>query len=147
MSAEFLWCLPSVSDVLWIKLIWADVLPLQARPSPSPSSQTSALFIRGKRPRWSVRSAFLDPHQRLVQHNTHSLTHTCRCVLQQTPKSLISYRCCFSQVLWMFCFFCTLASSCCSSPANLSTALLIRMMWLLHFKLLCRWKRLSASHS
>lgn len=46
----------------------------QALHSPLPSNQTSALFIHGRRPSWSVHSGSLDPHQRLVLQQIHTYT-------------------------------------------------------------------------
>lgn len=140
----------SVSNVFWIKLIWADVSVLQARPSPSPSNQMTPVFIRQKPPRWSVRSASPDPHQTPVQHKR--IPHIHMDVFSHTLLNhgeLLSF--CFYELscLNLFLFFLhtrihTLSFTdfvlavLRSPPANLSAALIIGMMWLLHFKWLYR---------
>lgn len=126
---------------------------LQARPSPSPSNQTRAVFIRGKRPRWNVPSASPDLHQRLAQPKvrSHTHTHTCACtgrphilvdVFSHTHKSRAVSVCLLSRLNVFLLFFTHLqnvpvvthththTNICllCCSPANLSTALPMRLM-------------------
>lgn len=76
---------------------------LQAHPSPSPSSRTIAAFIRGKRQRWSARSASPDPRQRLVQC-THTHTHSIYggTVCEVFSRALINHDLQLLQALFIF---------------------------------------------